>query len=300
MQASLQAEKMIEAEQNRPMAQWRLQVKQARYQAERAERCYRSVEPENRLVARTLGAEWEERLDELTTAEDRLTRREHPRPPRRTDEQREGIHRLGVNLNRAWEAPATMDRDCKKLLRALLETVDLLRRLAAYYPDSTIACIFNRQGRKTEDGLGFTASRVGSLRHHWKIPRFRPPQNPPEGESVSIERTAQILGVVPSTVHRGLNEGFIAGEQTIPGTPWRNHMDEAIKPHFVESTPGGYVPIMIEATKILGVTRQIILQRVKRGELQALHGCQGRRKRLRTKIVDNQPSLFDSASSEGV
>jgi excisionase family DNA binding protein len=57
---------------------------------------------------------------------------------------------------------------------------------------------------------------------------------------------------------------------------------------------------MIEATKILGVTRQTILQRVKRGEIQSVHVCQGRRKRLRTKIVDNQPSLFDSASSKGV
>jgi DNA invertase Pin-like site-specific DNA recombinase/uncharacterized protein YndB with AHSA1/START domain len=343
LQASLQAEKIIEAEQDRATAQWRLQVEQARYQAERAERRYRSVEPENRLVARTLEAEWEKRLDELTAVEGELTRREHQRSPRLTDEQREGIHRLGVDLHRAWEAPTTTDRDRKELLRALLEevhiavnraeaqahltlrwrggkfteidvaiwhprdsvlrtdedTVDLLRRLAAYYPDDTIAGIFNRQGRKTAYGLGFTASRVGSLRHHWKIPRFRPPSNPPEGEPVSIERAAQILGVVPSTVHRWLNEGFIAGEQTTPGAPWRIRMDEAIKSHFVESTPEGYVP-MIEATKILGVTRQTVLQRVKRGELQAVHVCQGRRKGLRIKIADNQPSLFDSALSKGV
>jgi hypothetical protein len=57
---------------------------------------------------------------------------------------------------------------------------------------------------------------------------------------------------------------------------------------------------MIEATKILGATRQTVLQRVKRGELQAVHVCQGRRKGLRIKIVENQPSLFDSASSGGV
>jgi uncharacterized protein YndB with AHSA1/START domain len=166
LQASLQTEEMIEAEQDRPMAEWRWQVEQARYQAERAERRYRSVEPENRLVARTLEAAGEERLDELTTAAGELTRREHQRPPQLADEQREGIHRLGVDLNRAWETPATMDRDRQELLRALLETVDLLRRLAAYYPDDTIAGIFNRQGKKTAYGLGFTASRVGSLRHH--------------------------------------------------------------------------------------------------------------------------------------
>jgi uncharacterized protein YndB with AHSA1/START domain len=343
MQAALQAEEMIEAEHDSAMKQWRLQVEQARYQTERAERRYRSVEPENRLVARTLEAEWEKRLDELTAAEGELTRREHQHPQRLTEEERESIHRLGADLNRAWDAPTTTDRDRKELLRALLEevniavnraeaqahltlrwrggnfteinvaiwhprdsivrtdedTVDLLRRLAVHYPDDKIAGIFNRQGRRTAYGLGFTASRVGSLRHHWKIPLFRPPQNPPEGEPVSIEKAAEILGVVPSTVHRWINEGFIAGEQTTPGAPWRIRMDEATKSHFVERTPEGYIP-MIEATKILGVTRQTILQRVKRGELQAVHVCCGRRKGLRIKAVNKEPSLFDSVSSAGV
>jgi hypothetical protein len=343
MQAALQAEELIEAEYDGAIAQWRLQVEQARYQAERAERRYRSVEPENRLVARTLEAEWEKRLDELTAAEAELTRRERQHPERLTDEQRERINRLGEDLARAWEAPTTTDRDRKELLRSLLEevniavnrpeaqahltlrwrggafteidvalwhprdsvvrtdenTLDLLRRLAAHYTDSTIAGIFNRQDRKTAYGLRFTANRVASLRHQWKIPCFRRPKNPPEGEAVTVEKAAEILGVVPSTVHRWLNEGFIAGEQITPGAPWRIRINEEVKAHFVETTPEGYVP-MIEATKILGVTRQTVLQRVKRGELQAVHVCHGRRKGLRIKILDNQPSLFDSTSKAGV
>jgi len=343
MQAAIQAEELIEAEHDSAVAQWRLQVEQARYQAERAERRYRSVEPENRLVARTLEAEWEKRLDELTAAEAELARREHRRPEQLTDEQREHIHRLGADLNRAWEAPTTSDRDRKELLRSLLEevniavarpeaqahltlrwrggmfteidvalwhpkesvvrtdeeTVDLLRRLAAHYPDATTAGILNRQGRKTARGLRFTTTRVASLRQHWKIPGFRRSKKPPEGEPVTVERAAQILGVVPSTVHRWLKEGFIAGEQVTPGAPWRIRMNEAVKAHFVETTPEGFVP-MIEATKFLGVTRQTILQRVKRGDLQAVHVCHGKRKGLRIKVVDNQPSLFDSGSSAGV
>lgn len=50
---------------------------------------------------------------------------------------------------------------------------------------------------------------------------------------------------------------------------------------------------MIEATQLLGVTRQTILQRVKRGELQAIHLRRGRRKGLRIKVIDSQPGLFD-------
>ena len=51
---------------------------------------------------------------------------------------------------------------------------------------------------------------------------------------------------------------------------------------------------MLEATLRLGVTRQTVLQR--RGELEAVLGCQGRRKGLRIKVLDDQPSLFDEAS----
>ena len=65
VQAALLAEQDLQAEHDAQMGQWRLQVERAAYQAERAERRYRAVEPENRLVARTLEAEWEKRLSPL-------------------------------------------------------------------------------------------------------------------------------------------------------------------------------------------------------------------------------------------
>ena len=177
--------------------------------------------------------------------------------------------------------------------------MDLVRRLAVHYADGAIAAILGRQGRKTAYGHPFTANRVGNLRRHWKIPRYQPPQNPPQGDLVPVEEAARILSVAPSTVHRWLNEGFIAGEQITPGAPWRIRMDESVKAHFVESTPEDYVP-MIEATKILGVTRQTVLQSVKRGELQAVHVCRGKRKGLRIKVIDCQPDLFAAIAKAGV
>jgi DNA invertase Pin-like site-specific DNA recombinase/uncharacterized protein YndB with AHSA1/START domain len=343
MQAALQAEELIETEYDSAVAQWRLQVEQARYQAERAERRYRSVEPENRLVARTLEAEWEQRLDELATAEAALTRCEHQCPKRLTDQQRERIHRLGSDLNRVWAASTTTDRDRKELLRCMLEevivavnraaaqahltlrwrggtfteldvplwhpketvvrtdehTVDLLRRLAEHHTDATIAGILNRQGRKTVRGLRFTSNRVSSLRRSWKIPRYQPPETPPEGELVTVEKAAQILGVAPSTVHRWINDGFIAGEQVTPGAPWRIRVADDWQERFVEEPPPAYVAMQV-ATRILGVSRQTVLQRVKRGELQAVHVCRGRRKGLRIKVLENQPTLFVPAEKAGV
>ena len=46
--------------------------------------------------------------------------------------------------------------------------------------------------------------------------------------------------------------------------------------------------------KILGVSRQTVWQRVKRGELQAVHVRRGKRKGLRIKVLDQQPALFDN------
>ena len=338
LEAALQAEQELDLEREATLRQWRLQAERAHYEAERAERRYRAVEPENRLVARTLEAEWERRLNECTAAEAELQRREGHRSGRLSQEQREEIRALGRDLRRVWEAPTTTDRDRKELLNSLLEeviirveaeesrahltlrwrggalgelevelkppappirtdedTLDLVRRLAVHYPDGVIAGVLNRQGRRTARGHRFTANRVGNLRRHWKIPRHQPPESSPEGELVTVAKAAEILGVAPSTVHRWLGDGFVAGEQITPGAPWQIRMSEELRNRFVEETPEGYLP-MLEATRLLGVSRQTVLQRVKRGELQAVHVRLGRRKGLRIQVIDAHPRLFDHPS----
>src|SRR5712691_11630423 len=67
--AALVAAQQLEADDDAALAQWRLAVERARYEAERTERCYRAVEPENRLVARGLETEWEQRLRGLEHAQ---------------------------------------------------------------------------------------------------------------------------------------------------------------------------------------------------------------------------------------
>ena len=89
------------------------------------------------------------------------------------------------------------------------ETLALLPRLTAHYSDEVIAGIFNQQGRKTATGERFTANQVGSLRRYRNIPRFQPPADPPTGDVVTIRQAARILGVVPGTIHRWLNHGFM-------------------------------------------------------------------------------------------
>ena len=50
---------------------------------------------------------------------------------------------------------------------------------------------------------------------------------------------------------------------------------------------------MRDAIRRLGVSRQTVLQRVKRGELDAVHVCQGRRKGIYIKVLEQQPGLFE-------
>jgi DNA invertase Pin-like site-specific DNA recombinase len=339
IEAAVLTEEQLLADEETALKQWRLQLERARYEAERAERRYRTVEPENRLVARTLETQWECRLADLAAAEAELTRRQNQRPARLTEQQRNRIRSLGSDLMRVWDASTTTDRDRKELLRTLLEevnitldkdnsqihlimrwrggtvsaldlplkryhpapirtdedTVELVRRLAVHYPDGVIAGIVNRQGRRTAHGDRFTANKIGNVRRYWKIPRFDPSTASQQGELVTVQRAAQILGLAPSTLHRWLAEGFIAGEQVTPGAPWRIRVNDEFRARFVEQAPDGYLP-MLEATKVLGVSRQTVLQRVKRGELSAVHLRCGKRKGLRIKVLGTQPGLLDNLS----
>ena len=123
IEASLHAAEQIEADHDGALAQWRLQAERAGYEAQRAERRYRAVDPENRLVARGLEAEWEKRLHEFDTAQAELARRQNQRPLSLSPEERAAILALGHDLERVWDAPTTTDRDRKELLRILLEEV---------------------------------------------------------------------------------------------------------------------------------------------------------------------------------
>ena len=100
-----------------------LAVERARYDADRAERSFHQVEPENRLVARSLEARWEARLAVLAEAEQALeaARDSLPPLPGRAD-----LEKLAADLPALWHAPATSSKDRKRLLRTLVADVTLL------------------------------------------------------------------------------------------------------------------------------------------------------------------------------
>ena len=105
--------------------QWKLRLDRLRYEARLAERRYKAVDPDNRVVARALEREWNEKLTELEEVE-----REHQDARRRekldlSDEDRARILALAKDLPRVWNAASTTNAERKNLLRMLVREVTL-------------------------------------------------------------------------------------------------------------------------------------------------------------------------------
>src|SRR5262249_60687945 len=95
---------------------WRLGVERASYVASLAERRYRAVDPDNRLVALGLERAWEESLRALETAKAELARRENERPRMLSIEERDRLGTLGPDLAAVWTAATTTPPARKQLL----------------------------------------------------------------------------------------------------------------------------------------------------------------------------------------
>jgi DNA invertase Pin-like site-specific DNA recombinase len=105
--------------------QWKLRLESARYETQLAERRYKAVDPDNRVVARTLEREWNEKLGEVEQLES-----EHQQVRRRqklelTSEDRTRLLALAKDLSSVWHAPSTTNAERKNLLRTVVREVAL-------------------------------------------------------------------------------------------------------------------------------------------------------------------------------
>jgi hypothetical protein len=106
-----------------------------------------------------------------------------------------------------------------------------------------------------------------------------------------VKDAAAELGLAPSTLNRWLNDGFIAGEQDTPGAPWRIRMTDQLRGLVVDDAPQGWLA-MLEATLAHRVSRQTLLQRVKRRTPRRPRPHTGRRKGLRIEPPAPENTLF--------
>jgi DNA invertase Pin-like site-specific DNA recombinase len=102
---------------------WQQRLERARYEAERAARQYRLVEPENRLVARELERQWEAALEGQARLEQEYAQFCAERPARLTAAEREQIQQLAEHIPELWSAESTTAVDRQRLIRLLIEQV---------------------------------------------------------------------------------------------------------------------------------------------------------------------------------
>jgi DNA invertase Pin-like site-specific DNA recombinase len=115
----------IQQERARLDEQWRCRLERARYEAARVERQYQAVEPENRLVARTLEQRWEEALQQARQLEEEYDRFAVERPRELTQRERDLIEGLSREVPQLWRAESTTAAERKEVVRCLVERVVL-------------------------------------------------------------------------------------------------------------------------------------------------------------------------------
>ena len=168
---------------------------------------YDVVDPENRLVADVLEADWNARLRELAQVQEEAARQQEAEHRRLSALERQAIAELVDDFPRVWRDGRTSDRDRKRMVRLLLEDVTLrhdeevmtaqmrfkggatetltvpvshgrryasqlialLDQLLDDYTDAEVAEQLNRLGWRTYEGQPFHATRVLSIRRSYQL-----------------------------------------------------------------------------------------------------------------------------------
>jgi hypothetical protein len=238
-----------------------LTVERARYEADRAERAFSQVEPENRLVARSLESRWETKLVALAEAEAALeTARaaKPPLPPRST------LEALAADLPRLWDDPDTSPKDRKRLLRTLIAditllpieqrgqvrigvrwhtgatneitvdrkgpgrtpttAVEIISRYGAVKTSAQLADQLNTAGLATGKGRPWDTAAVARVRDVYGIPA--PRTAAVQAGEVSIAQAAAQLGVAPKAVGNWIRKGQLPARRGAAGR-WCILWDEA-------------------------------------------------------------------------
>ena len=207
IETSLQVDEELHAQAAAAQQLRAQQVERARYAAELAQRRFVRVDPENRLVAAALEADWNARLRELAQVQEEAERQNAAEHRHLSALDAQAIAELVADFPRVWNDARTSDRDRKRMARLLIEDVtvlkqeevitaqvrlkggatqaitlavshgrrsapeviDLLDQLLEDFTDSEVAEHLNQRGWRTSGGQPFHARRVLSLRRDYHL-----------------------------------------------------------------------------------------------------------------------------------
>ncbi len=177
--------------------QWQLRLERARFEAERAQRQYDEVEPENRLVARNLEKHWEAKLRALEEVERDYATWQGQHDTALSGADRQAILDVGQNLPALWYAATTTPADRKRLVRLVVRDVILDRSRA---PDQVWLQINWQTGARTEQ---WTPRRISRYRDQAGIENLRQRLHALKSEGLTDEIIATRLSAEGYTTSQG-------------------------------------------------------------------------------------------------
>ena len=127
LEVALQVQKELENRFNEADKLRKQQVQRAEYEANLARRRFMQVDPDNRLVADTLEAEWNEKLRHLQDAIDYYEDHRQKESEKLKSAQKKEVLKLAKDFPRLWKNPRTPAREKKRMIRFLIEDVTMIR-----------------------------------------------------------------------------------------------------------------------------------------------------------------------------
>jgi DNA invertase Pin-like site-specific DNA recombinase len=213
LEATLKALAEADAACSARLALFEAAVERTRYEAERARRQYDTCEPENRRVARSLEAEWEQRLAAVTEAEAALVGERSRHSSRLSAEELAWLEEAGADLRAVFDAKSTTLRERKQLLRMLLVEV---------------AVTVDREARRAELLLSWEGGAMTTAAA--ELPRLGAPWRTTDESTVElVRRLAEhyddaTIALILSRQHRRTGSGLSYTKTRVHELRHRHHI----------------------------------------------------------------------------
>jgi hypothetical protein len=163
LELSVTAARQVETQRAEVDRIWRQRLERADFACDRARRQYQLAEPENRLVARQLEQEWEAALAERAHLGEEYDRYQRARPARLSPAELAAIRALAGDIPALWAAPTTTVADRKRLLRAVIESVQVTADGATERVQATVTWA---GGQQTNADLLRPVARIDQLSYY--------------------------------------------------------------------------------------------------------------------------------------
>ena len=256
--AAVEALEHLRAEHDLTRQALTLALEKAHYEAQRAQRQYDRVDPDNRLVAGELERRWNETLIQVAEVEARLAALES-QPTTLSAEQRHRLLTLGHDLAAVWRHPAASETLKKRILRTVLQEimvqtiqepsehvlhlhwhggvhteVRVARNTAGKHgraTDRDVIDVIRELSKVCRDlTIAATLNRLGyrtGTGNTWRAHsvacvryQYRLPNFAKGTDWLTLSQAVQQLGVSATVLKRLIGQGILPAHQVVPSAPW--------------------------------------------------------------------------------